>query len=199
MGEAMLKGGAIREFFAWYEAKFGIENVRAMARRVEPAELRALLDPDDPIVHFLPSSWYPARLVHAMLDVAMEGRTELEIERLARDATRHVVRHGMNSAYRLLLSKLGSPQIYARMIPRMWRQLHDSGDRSVELAEEGRATSKIANWAGHHRHLCMLSTTLMCAVFEQMGKKNVKWSCVHCIGRNAGGGNECVYEVTWTN
>lgn len=191
-----MKGGAIREFFAWYQQKFGLEGVREMARRVEPPELRALLDPDDPIVNFLASSWYPARLVHVMLEIGMEGRTELEVERLARDAARHVVANSMGSAYRAILKKLGSPQIYARMIPRMWRQLHDTGDRSVIITSEGHATSKIANWAGHHRLVCLLSTALMCAIFEQMGCKNVKWSCVHCIAR--GGGNECVYEVEWS-
>jgi hypothetical protein len=196
MGEARIKGGAIREFFAWYEGRFGPDSIRQMARQV-PADLAALVDPDEPVVHFLASSWYPARLVHSMLDTMNEGRSELEIERLARDATRHVVAHGTNSVYRFLLEKLGSPQIYAAMIPRMWRQLHDTGDRTVEIVEDGRATSRIANWAGHHRVLCMLSTSLMCAIFEQMGKKNVRWSCVHCIAR--GGGNECVYEVTWTS
>jgi hypothetical protein len=198
MAEAMMKGGAIREFFAWYQEKFGIENVREMARRVEPAELRALLDPDDPIVNFLASSWYPARLVHAMLEIGMEGRTELEVERLSREAARYVVANGMGSAYRAILRRLGSPQIYARMIPRLWRQLHDSGDRSLVISEDGHATSKIANWAGHHPLVCMLSTALMCAIFEQMGRKNVKWTCVHCIGRPPGAGRECVYEVTWS-
>lgn len=194
--EAMIKGGAIREFFAWYQQKFGLERVRAMARQM-PEELRPLLDPDDPIVHFLASSWYPARLVHAMLELAMEGRTELETQRWARDATRHVVKHGMNSVYRVLLSKLGSPEIYARMVPRMWRQLHDSGDRSVVITGEGRATSRIANWRGHHALLCLLSTDLMCAVFEEMGCRNVKWRRVQCLS-HGGGGSECVYEITWT-
>ena len=196
MGEAMIKGGAIREFFAWYEGKFGLDSLRHMARQVPP-DLAPLVDPDDPVVHFLAASWYPARLVHSMLDTMNEGRSELEIERLARDATRHVVAHGMNSVYRVLLKKLGSPQIYAAMIPRMWRQLHDSGDRSVEIVEDGRAISKVANWAGHHRVLCMLSTSLMCAIFEQMGKKNVKWTCTRCISRD--GGSECVYEVRWVS
>ena len=91
----------------------------------------------------------------------------------------------------------GIGQFYAAMIPRMWRQLHDSGDRSVEIVEDGRAISKVANWAGHHRVLCMLSTSLMCAIFEQMGKKNVKWTCTRCISRD--GGSECVYEVRWVS
>ena len=195
MGEAMIKGGAIREFFAWYEERFGRESLRAMARHV-PSDLAPLVDPDEPVVHFLASSWYPARLVHSMLDTMNDGRTALEIERLARDATRHVVAHGMSSVYRVLLAKLGSPQIYARMIPRMWRQLHTTGDRTVEIVEDGHAISKVANWAGHHRDLCIITTCLMCAVFEHMGKKNVKWTCVRCVSRD--GGNECVYDVRWT-
>jgi hypothetical protein len=196
MGEAMIKGGAIREFFAWYERKFGEGSIRHMARQV-PADLAPLLDPDEPVVHFLASSWYPARLVHSMLDTMNEGRSELEIERLGRDATRHVVSNGMNSVYRVLLSKLGSPEIYARMIPRMWRQLHDTGDRSLVITGPGHATSRIMRWEGHHPTLCMLSTQLMCAIFEEMGCRDVRWRRVRCIGRTGPASGECVYDVTW--
>jgi len=196
MAEAMIKGGAIREFFAWYERKFGIDSIRVMARRV-PADLAPLVDPDDPLVNMLASSWYPARLVHSMLDTMHEGKTEQEMERLARDATREVVKNGMNTVYRALFRSLGSPEIYARMIPRMWRQLHDTGDRALEIDRPGHGLSRTANWKGHHPMLCMLSTELMCAVFEQMGCRNATWKRVRCVGR-ANVGNECVYDVTWT-
>lgn len=194
MGEAMIKGGAIREFFAWYERKFGVEGVRHMARNVPP-DLAALLDPDDPIVNFLAASWYPARLVHAMLDAMHEGRTEQEMERFAREATRDVVKNHMSSVYRVLFQRLGSPEIYARMIPRLWRQLHDSGVRSLEIVGEGQATSRVSRWDGHHPMLCTLSVQLMVAIFEEMGCRDVRARRVRCIGRTSGG--ECVYEVSW--
>ena len=196
MGEAMIKGGAIREFFAWYERKFGIESVREMAKRVPP-DLAALVDPDDPIVHLLAASWYPARLVHSMLDTMHDGRSEQEMERFARESTRDVVKNRMSSVYRVLFQKLGSPEIYALMIPRMWRQLHDTGDRSLEITGEGRATSRVSRWEGHHPTLCMLSVQLMSAIFEEMGCRDVRWRRVRCIGRATAG--ECVYDVSWKN
>jgi hypothetical protein len=195
MGEAMIKGGAIREFFAWYERKFGIDSIRYMAQQV-PSDLAALLDPDDPLIKILPASWYPARLVHSMLDSMHEGRTDLDMERFAREATRDVVKNGMSSVYRVLFQKLGSPDVYALMIPRMWRQLHDSGERSLVITGDGRATSRVAGWEGHHPTLCMLSVTLMCTIFEEMGCRDVRWKRVNCIGR-PGRTGECVYDVTW--
>lgn len=190
----MIKGAAIREFFAWYERRFGVESVRAMAARV-PEELRDALDPDEPIVRILPASWYPASLVHAMLDALAEGRTPLEVDRLAREASREVVKNGMNGVYRFLFPKLVSPEMYARMIPRLWRQLHSTGERSLTIVGEGEADSRIARWPGHHPLLCALTNELMCAIFEAMGCRNVRWERVRCITRDGGG--ECVSKVTW--
>lgn len=192
--QPMIKGGAIREFFAWYERRFGAEAVRAMAARV-PDDLRDALDPDEPIVRILSASWYPASLVHAMLDALAEGRTSQEVDRLARDASREVVKNGMNSVYRFLLEKLVSPEIYARMIPRLWHQLHSTGVRTMTILGEGEAESRITRWPGHHPALCALTNELMCAIFETMGCRNVRWERVRCITHD--GGDTCVSRVTW--
>lgn len=192
--EALIKGAALREFFAWYERRFGIESVRAMAARM-PEGSRELLDPDEPIVRILSASWYPASLAHAMLDAVAEQRSSSELDRLLREASREVVKNGMNSVYRFLLEKLVSPEMYARMIPRLWRQLHSSGDRTMEIVGEGEARSRIARWPGHHPLLCGLTNELMCAVFEAMGCRNVRWERVRCVSRD--GGDECVSTVRW--
>lgn len=192
--EPKIKGGAIREFFTWYERRFGADHVRAMAARV-PEDLRGLLDPDEPIVKILPASWYPASLVHAMLDAIAEERSQVELERLAKEASRDLVKNGMNSVYRFVLAKLVSPEMYARMIPRLWHQLHTTGERKLEIVAEGEAKSTIARWPGHHPTLCALTNELMCAIFEAMDCKNVRWERVRCITRD--GGDECVSTVTW--
>jgi len=189
MGEPMIKGGAIAEFLAWYQRKRGDEGVREVARRAPP-DLAHLFDPDDPM-HILPSSWYPVRLVHAALDTITDGMTPTEIEVLAKEAARDRVQHGMSSVYRFLFQTLGTPEVYAKMIPRMWRQLHDSGDRAVKILGDGKAISTVANWRGHHPVLCLLTVELMCAIFQEMGCKNVRWKRITC------GGSECRYEVTW--
>ncbi len=193
MSEGKIKGAAIREIFAWYEERYGRDKAREMARRA-PDEFRPLLDPDDPISTILASSWYPAPFVHAMLDIVTEGMSEPEIERLAREANRAVVANSMKSVYRFVIEKLATPEIYAASIPRLWRLLHDTGDRRIEIVAPGEAISTIARWSGHHHLLCLLVVETMCAVFETMGCRNVKNERISCVSNGA---RECVTRVTW--
>lgn len=195
MGEALIKGGAIREFLVWYERRFGPDSLRSMAQRV-PADCAALLDPDEPVEHLLAASWYPARLVHAMLDVIREDHGDAQLDRLIREATREVVKNRMTSVYKVLFKHLVSPEMYALTVPRMWRQLHDTGERSLTIDRPGHGISRMANWPAHHPALCTLSQELMCAVFEAMGCKSVRLAPLECIARGATG-NACSYEVTW--
>lgn len=69
---------------------------------------------------------------------------------------RDLVKNGVNSVYRFVLAKLVSPEMYARMIPRLWHQLHTTGERKLEI------------------------------VFEAMDCKNVRWQRVRCITRDGG-------------
>jgi hypothetical protein len=193
MGEPKIKGAAIRELFAWYEGRYGKERVRYMAESA-PDDLRELLDPDDPIP-ILAASWYPARLVHSMLDTVTEGMTEIEIQRMAKEATRAVVTGGLGSVYRFVLEKLATPEMYAASIPRLWHLMHDNGERSIEVVGPGEALSKVRNWGGHHPLLCLVTIETMCAVFETMGCRAVKTERLSCVSTH--GGDACVTRVTW--
>src|SRR5687767_15922300 len=99
MAEPMMKGSAIRELLLWYESRYGKDRVRLMAQRA-PDDLKELLDPDEPAVTILASSWYPARLVHSMLDTATDGMTRGEIERFAREAGVASTASGLRRIYR---------------------------------------------------------------------------------------------------
>jgi hypothetical protein len=198
--EPMIKGAAIREFFTWYERTHGIESVRVLVRHA-PADLRPLLDPEEPLVKLLPSTWYPCRLVHPMLDAVKERMSDAAFNAMAKDANRHLVRQGMNSVYRFFLEKLVSPELYATLVPRFWRQLHTTGVREMTIVTSnddgsGEAISITRDWAGHHPLLCVCVIETMCAIFEQMGKKDVKWSRESCVGVGVGA-SECRTRLTW--
>src|SRR5690242_5834938 len=94
--EPMMKGAMIREFVHWYELHQGTDRLRLIAERV-PEDLRSFVDPDEPMVKILASSWYPVRLVHSILDTLAEGRSEAQIVKMVHDANRWVVKRGMNS------------------------------------------------------------------------------------------------------
>jgi hypothetical protein len=193
MTEPMIKGGVLREFVEWYEAQHGAERMRSLAGRV-PAEMRSYIDPDEPVVKVLASSWYPARIVHTILDALTEGASEAEIQRLAHDANRWIIRRGMGSVYRFALRRLVTPEMYAMSVPRLWRQLHTTGDREVIVKSKTSALSKVSRWGGHHPVLCTITIETMCAIFETMGCKDLVWKRTSCVSRGA---TECVTRLEW--
>lgn len=193
MPEPMIKGAAIREFVAWYEARYGKEPLHQMAARV-PADLAHHIDPEASTMTFLASTWYPARLVHAMLEAICETTSEAELELAIKEATRDIVQRGGSTVYRFFFHKLVTPELYAAAVPRLWRQLHSTGDRRITIVRPGLAESVVSRWPGHHRMLCTITIETMCALFGNMGKKDVRWHRAACISR---GDRECLTRVTW--
>jgi hypothetical protein len=193
MPEPMIKGGVLRDFVHWYEHVHGNDGLREIARRV-PEDLRTLIDPDEPFVHILAASWYPARLTHSILDVVTEGLDSRAVERIAHDSNRWIVQRGMSSVYRFALRRLVTPEMYAVSVARLWRQMHNTGDREIKLTSPTSAQSFVRNWGGHHPVVCTITIETMCAVLECMGKKDVRWTRTACVARGA---TECVTRVDW--
>jgi hypothetical protein len=193
MAEPMIKGGALREFVQWYGINHGKERLREVAQNL-PEEMRSYIDPDDPIVNLLAASWYPSRFCNVLLDAVSEGLSQPEIERMAHDATRWIVQRGMNSVYRFALRRLVTPEMYAASVPRLWRQLHTTGDREMRVTSPTTAESKVLNWGGHHSVMCTVTIETMCAVFETMRCQHVTWKRVACVSRGA---SECVTLLEW--
>lgn len=193
MAEPMIKGGAILEVLAWWEDTRGLEELRSLAHRLPP-DFGKLVDPDQPVRGLLSSSWYPSRFVWALLDDLAARRGEAEVRRLLKEATRWAVRRGTKGVYGFLLERLGTPDLYAMAVPRLWRQLHTTGERRMKVLAPGEAESAVARWPGHHPQLCTLTIELMCAVFERMGLRDVTWERTSCV---AEGGAECVTRLRW--
>jgi hypothetical protein len=189
----MIKGAVIRETLAWYTARYGAERVRSFVRGLPP-DLARYLDPDDPFVTFLGASWYPAPLVHSMLEAVAQEIGEAEIGKHAREATRDAASRKMGSVYRFLFDKLASPEMYALSVPRLWRTLHTTGDRRVRVVRPGEAESTVERWAGHHPILCTMAIETMCGVFEVMGCQRVTYERTSCVSRGDG---RCFTRVRW--
>ena len=194
MPEPMIKGGVIRDFVEWYGARYGVDSVRRLGEKL-PAPFQAMLDLDDPAYKLLGSSWYPARLVHAMLDVLASDKTPQEMARFLHEANRGFVKEGATkSVYRFFLQKLVTPEMYAVCVPRFWRQWHSTGERRMKIVRKGLAESYVSRWPGHHPHLCTMTIETMCAVFETMGCTGVTWERLYCV---SDGASECKTIVKW--
>ncbi len=190
----MSKGAVIREFVAWYQHAYGDEQLRKLGDSV-PQEYRALFDPDEAFVTFLASSWYPTAILHLAFDALAVHHNEGELRRMFRDSTRWVVKRSVSTVYRFLLAKVVTPELYAQAVPRMWKQLHTTGERRMRILEDGVAESIVTDWPGHHPLLCTLTIETMCAIFETMGCKDVGWSRKSCVAEGAA---ECRTIVTWS-
>ena len=80
-GPARIKGVALHGFFKWY-AQEQPERLNAIITGLAPSQ-RALLDLDRAQYGVLPNVWYPAPLVHAVIDGILDGVSDEERKRLA--------------------------------------------------------------------------------------------------------------------
>jgi hypothetical protein len=190
---AMIKGAAIRSFMACYEGAHGQDAMRNLAARA-PRDLAHLLDTGTPVRMVLAASWYPARLVHSMLDTATIGMSEAQTQRTIKEAVRTTVFQATEGVYGTFVRRLLTPDMYALAIPRLWRQVHSTGLRKMERTGATGYQSSVAKWTGHHPVLCGLSIEVMCAMFELMGKRDVSWNRESCVSR---GDSSCVTRVSW--
>jgi hypothetical protein len=160
-----------------------------------PRDLADALDPSKDGLGIVASGWYDARIVHALLEAFVGAFPDQELSAITRAASLAGLRSNAGGIYKVVLERLASPGIYARSIQRLWRLLHDTGERTIEIERPGRAVSRIRDWAGHHPMLCVMTNGTMAAMFETMRCRDVRIQRVACVSE---GDPECVAIVTWS-
>jgi len=188
---ARIKGSALLGFVEWYVERFG-ERVFVDALQTIPEDERGGLHPDSATLTILPTRWYPVAPVHRILEGLATNMSAVERDRMCADAATAAVDQGLRGVFKLAFTLLVTPERYAKHIQRFWNQLHDTGEREVEVLEPGLARSTISGWRGHHPILCQLATETMGAVFRKMGCEDVRVERVRCSR-----GGPCVALVHW--
>jgi hypothetical protein len=183
VNEPQIKGAAVRELLLWHDGKYGHEETATLVEGLPPP-LLGMLDVARPGLGILGASWYPTALTHPMLD-RIAARHGHEGRELAREANRDVVPRMIHGIYRMAFRAVASPELYARHVPRLWRRLHTTGDRSMELRDGGEALSIVADWPGHHPVLCWVTIYTMAYVFEAMGYKHWTVDRLACVSHGA--------------
>jgi len=181
--EPATKGSTIREFLLWHERRYGHEATLDLAADLTPAAM-AMINPTLPALGILSSSWYPMSVTHPMLS-RVQARCGNEGRDFAIEANREVVPRMIRGVYRVMFKAVVSPEMYARHVGRLWRQLHTTGTRSMTIRAPGEALSVLEDWPAHHPVSCWLTIYTMAQVFEAMGYK--KWSVdrLSCVGHGA--------------
>ena len=184
---AKLKGSVLRATLDWYREQHGEQEYDRL--------FEGLADDDRRLAHedILPNVWYDVRVAHELLDRVFLPLLPAERHRVARDAARAGLAVLSRGLYKFILEQVVSPELYARHIQRLFRMLHDTGERRIELGDH-EGLSITARWAGHHPLLCLLVNETTAAVFESLGCKDVTVERLSCVSEGA---PDCRCRLRW--
>jgi hypothetical protein len=188
-----VKGAVLREMIIWYVSRYGRVDADRVFRSVPPSEAR-LLHRSEPAFGIRTASWYPMSMIRPMLDAVSEGLPD-EGRQFAREANASVVPRMVRGLYRVFFDVVATPDRYARHVPRLWRRLHTTGERTMVIRRPGEAFSVVERWPGHHPLLCWTVIYTMAFVFEAMGYKSWEVERVACV---AHGADRCETRLTYS-
>lgn len=181
--EPLTKGSTMREMLLWHDRKYGHEETARLAEGLAP-EAMAMINPTQPALGILSSSWYPVSLTNPMLTRVQE-RSGNEGRDFAIEANREVVPRMIKGIYRVMFQAAATPELYAKHVGRLWRRLHTTGTRSMVIRAPGEAVSVLEDWPAHHPVSCWLTIYTMAFVFEAMGYKSWTVERRSCVGHGA--------------
>jgi hypothetical protein len=178
-----IKGAAFGEFVAWYAVHVDAVELREAIDQVE-LEHPGTFDPEREAFGILSSRWYPAELVHELLDCIVEGKPSAMLQQIAERASRDIMAKTLSGVYRFLFSTFATPERYARHAGRLWDMHYDSGEISID-AVEGGWHSRISAWRGHHPFICRLNMAATVPIYEAMGCQDVRYRQLACVSDGA--------------
>lgn len=193
MTRGNIKGSGIGEFAAWYLREVDADRMRAAVRRL-PRELGSLLDADHDRLGLLASRWYPAEVVHGILDGMLEGMTPTQIEDLVLRAGAATVAGFRRGVYKILFSWLMTPERYGRLVQAAWQRNYDTGHVESTILGPRRHRGLVHGWASHHRFLCKHNVAVKAEIYRAMGCDNVRIEHRYCV---EDGDDACGSILVW--
>jgi hypothetical protein len=193
MPEGQIKGAAFREFLRWCDASLGRERLVEVAESL-PASVRAHLETDAEALGVLTSVWYPASVVHALLDGLTMHMSPAEQRRLADEGAAAVMSATLKGVYKLLFDWMATPARYARFSPKLWASYYDCGTFEVTQRDDNQAVCTISEWETHHPFMCDLNRGAATAIYSAMGCKDADTEREQCVAK---GDPHCRFVTRW--
>jgi hypothetical protein len=187
------KGAALTSFLEWYAALAGPVKLDAALDTI-PEDYRRQLDRTQRSMGILPATWYPALLVHALLDAIVKQVGATDIDDFAERAGRAVTEKLIGGLYAGLFRSMASPDLYAKYAPKLWRSYYRMGRVEAEVVDSGETRVRMSEWPGHHPLVCDINRAAAGLIFQKMGcakVESVRTRCVH------GGQRYCEVVLTY--
>lgn len=153
LGESRMRGVLCGPFMQWLRDAIGSDELDRRVQEVVASSGRWQLRIDSEGLNFLPSRWYPASLVHAVVDAAFEGTSPTKKLSIAGNAGRFTYRRQLTGFQRAIFSMFLTPERFARHAPRAWRHNFATGEISFETSGHSQVT-RYAQWQEHHPLIC---------------------------------------------
>jgi hypothetical protein len=194
VAQARIKGAGIQPFLRWYVSAYGHERLRRLAEPIPPA-LREDLDLADTALGVLPSTWYNAAAVHAILDAMEADHTPQERDTIVREGARAIIESTLTGVYRWLFQTMMSLDRYAGSAQKLFSRYYEPGVMTkTPLGETGHLTV-VEGWGAHHMMMCDFILHTAVYVYGVLGCKDFRVRRTSCVGQ---GGVDCRFEMTWS-
>ncbi len=189
-----VKGAAIREFIAWYARERGREHLVAAVSKLPPEDLE-YFDLDHEALGILPSTWYPAAVIHRAIDNITDGLDDEQYAALAQDAGAATVRGMMTGLHKIVFTAVMTPKRFVRVVRNAWRLNYDSGRVDYDIPNQYTHQTFVREWKGHHRFLCALNFSARFTIYREMGCRGLEVRDRYCVDE---GREECGGVLSWT-
>jgi hypothetical protein len=194
--EPKVKGVAVREFMRWYVSAHGTRALEKAIAAMPPEEARHL-HLEQPALGLLAGTWYPASMIHRLLDGMGAGLRGHERAALIRDGAHATIHHTLSGVYKLLFQAMMSPERYARNAQQLFARYFNTGtmEKTPITTPDGQGhLSVVRDWTSHHPMLCDLLSCTAEYVYAELGCRDVEVKKTGCV---ASGQAECTFVFTW--
>ena len=193
IGSNAIRGSALRPFVSWYVRLYGEARLDRALSQLSSRDRGRFGSParglgiDD-------STWYPAPVIHEVLNGLLDGLDSAERRRLARSGADVTIETSLSGLLRVAFRALVSPRVCLMLGPHMWGSFYGSG--RVRIQSQGTRTHRmeVREWAGHHPFLCQMNCEAGRAIYEAAGCHGVSTRQAACIDR---GDDCCAYLIGW--
>lgn len=159
------------------------------------ARFPGFFDPARATFGVLASQWYPAVVVHTVLDELTRGLSADELQNLARKAADGIMSNTLRGVHRTVFATFVSPARYLRHIETFWRLHYDTGSALVTARTPTEHHVIYRDWTSHHPFACQLNMASALPIYSAMGCHHVAYKILGCVSR---GQARCETEISWS-
>jgi len=193
-GLGHMKGAPVSEFLNWYGEQ--VDRARLLSVLGELAGAwPGQFDVTRESYGLLASAWYPAELVHELINRLLAGVDDRKQQQLAQGAAEFIMGRTLRGVYKVMFSMFATPERYARHISKLWAQHYDTGTPVVRIVSGTEHHIAFQGWTSHHPFICGMNMSSARPIYGAMKCRDVAWRRVSCVSH---GGTICAAVVRWT-